>query len=100
MHARVLGLTISALILAYGVVGATAQDSNQFSNKLNPTPRPGRIGHDGAQFLCGLDGSGNPDKRISEFLSASERTVAVYHGRMNWLLLVSTERDHAGGNVN
>ena len=26
MYARILGLTISALILAYGTVGATAQD--------------------------------------------------------------------------
>ena len=41
MYTRVLGLTTSALILAFGAVGAIAQDRmtlSQISNKHNPIP--------------------------------------------------------------
>ena len=53
MYSRILGLTTSALILAYGAVGAIAQ------NQMTPQPDqqqmqsashgPGRRGHDGAR---------------------------------------------------
>ena len=42
MYARVLELTISAVMLTYGAVGALAQERacpHQFSNKRKPNPR-------------------------------------------------------------
>jgi hypothetical protein len=98
MYTRVLGLTISALILAYGAVGAIAQDRMmpqpvQQQTQSHPTGQEGAVtmGHGGMMgrgmmgecamgppmmlriMFALVDSDGDGTIELPEFLAAHER---------------------------